>query len=378
MTPNILIVGAGIAGLTLAQALKQKSVAFDLVERAPEPAPVGAGLSLTVNATRLLDDLGFAEAIRARGHISEMGWIRSQRGNALQRLDLSALQPYGVSVALHRAELHDLLSQDLDVGYGQEVQGLEWRPGRVQVQLPGEKREYALVIAADGLRSRVRASLPGAPRPVYSGYTSWRFVTPNTPALTDPTEFWGTGRRIGLIPIGGGQLYVFATLNQPAGQVVAEAGRAPLLRKLFQSFPAPVGAVLEILNADSGVIQTDIYELRTHLWRAPNMALIGDAAHAMTPNLGQGAGMGIEDAVVLAQCLDRYGNSPEALATYEQVRQERASAIATQSRWLGVMGQLEANLLIHLRNEAMRRTPQAVTQKNVWNMMVTRAPVLKG
>lgn len=377
MTPDILIVGAGIAGLTLAQALRQKGIVFDLVERAPRPAPVGAGLSLTVNATRLLDALGFAGDIRARGHISETGWIRSQQGDVLQRLDLRALQPYGVSVALHRAELHGILSQGLVISYGQAVQKVEWRHGRVRVQLPSGQREYPLVIAADGLRSRVRASLPGSPRPAYSGYTSWRFVTSNVTALSNPTEYWGSGRRIGLVPVGGRQLYVFATLNQPAGQMMPEERRIGLLRELFQGFPAQVGAVLDTLPNDSTIIQTDIHELRTHLWRAPNTALIGDAAHAMTPNLGQGAGMGIEDAVVLAQCLERFGLSPEALAIYEQLRRGRVRDVATQSRWLGIAGQLEAGPLLTLRDEVMKKMPQATVQRNVWKMIVAEAPVLK-
>ena len=111
MTPSILIVGAGIGGLTLAQSLKRQGLPFDLVERAAWPAPVGAGLSLTINATRLLDALGFGDELRARGHPYQAGWIRNERGEVLQHLDLCPLQPYGVSVALHRAELHKLLSR---------------------------------------------------------------------------------------------------------------------------------------------------------------------------------------------------------------------------------------------------------------------------
>ena len=240
---------------------------------------------------------------------------------------------------------------------------------QVKVSFQGGTASYDLVVAADGLHSRVRQGQPGAVHSVYSGYTSWRYIQPDPLGLAEPVEYWGAGRRIGLVPIGQGQLYVFATLNSP-----------PLVKRpgfpweLFRDYPAPVRQVMNSMPADTGVIQTDIRELKTHVWRSSRVAFLGDAAHGMTPNLGQGAGTSIEDAVVLAECLHQRGITGEALALYQEVRQRRVQGTATQSRWLGRLGQLENPILLRLRDWFLGQTPASVTQRNALKVLIQDAP----
>lgn len=369
MTPSILIVGAGIGGLTLAHCLSKRGIEFELVERAAQGGPVGAGISLTINAVRLLDGLGIGETLRKSGHCYQAGWVRNDRDAVLQHLDLRPLSKYGEAIALHRAELHAGLAQGLSPRYGTEVTSLRAVGEHVEVTIQGKPQDYDLVVAADGLHSRVRRCVAGSIVPTYSGYTSWRCVQPDPLGLTEPVEYWGAGRRLGLVPIGKGQLYVFATFNSP-----------PLVKRpgfptaLFETFPAPVRQVMANMPPVTKVIQTDINELKTHVWRRPNVAFLGDAAHGMTPNLGQGAGMAIEDAVVLAECLYRRGVTGEALRLYEEVRQQRVQTVARQSRLLGLVGQLAAPPLTQLRDWALGQAPTTATQRNTRQLMLLDAP----
>lgn len=369
MTPRILIVGAGIGGLTLACCLQKRGIEFELVERSARMGAAGAGLSLTINAVRLLDGLGLGEPLRARGHRSQGGWIRNDRSAVLQHLDLRPLSDYGEAVALQRADLHALLSEGLEIRYGAEVDSVRSLRHRAGVSLGGEQHEYDLIVAADGLHSSVRRAVAPNIRPSYSGYTSWRCVLPDPLKLAEPVEYWGAGRRVGLVPVGQGRLYVFATLNSPPLVRQPEFPRA-----LYEDFPAEVRQVMARLTPETKVIQTDISELKTPLWRRPQVAFLGDAAHGMTPNLGQGAGMAIEDAVVLAECLYRRGVNGDALRLYEQVRRQRVQRIASQSRLLGRLGQLEAPALLRVRDWLLRQTPAAVMERNARQLMLLGAP----
>lgn len=369
MTPRILIVGAGIGGLTLAQCFQKRNINFDLVERRQQTGPLGAGLSLTINATRLLEALGLGEELRRLGCVYQSGWIRNDQDTVLQHLDLRSLSRYGEAVAIHRADLHHVLAHGLQPQYGREVTDLSVSDDDVEVAFQGERASYDLVVAADGLHSSVRKSQSGTVSSVYSGYTSWRYTQPDPLGLSDPVEYWGAGRRLGLVPIGQGQLYVFATLNSPP---LVERPGFPWV--LFRDYPAPVRQVMNSMPVETNVIQTDIRELTTHVWHSPRVAFLGDSAHGMTPNLGQGAGTSIEDAVVLAECIYQHGITEAAQTLYREVRQRRVEGISAQSRWLGHLGQIEHPLLLRLRDWTLSHTPTSVTQRNALKVMIQDAP----
>ena len=222
----------------------------------------------------------------------------------------------------------------------------------------GTQARGEALIGADGLHSVVRAQLHGPSDPVYAGYTAWRAVIPfdGTPGVQDrltPGETWGKGARFGQVPLRGGQVYWFATRNAPPGSR-GPAGEKAELRQIFRGWHAPIEELIEN-TPDDRILRNDIYDRPVlNAWGRGRVTLLGDAAHPMTPNLGQGACQALEDAVVLARCLGQSGEAGPALRQYEQLRIPRANSLVRQSRQLGKVGQWENPVAIWLREIFLR------------------------
>ena len=215
----------------------------------------------------------------------------------------------------------------------------------------GESRAD-LVVGADGIHSRTRASIwPEAPSPRYVGYTAWRMITRPVP-VGDSSESWGSGARFGYAPLPDGRIYCFATANAPEG---ATDGGLSGLRCRFSGWHEPIPALLDAADQDA-VLHDDLYELPPlKSYTSGKVVLIGDAAHAMTPNLGQGAGQALEDAVVLAQTLDGGGG----LDAYDRRRRPRTQMIALRAHRVGVAAQCASPGAVALRNAALRLLPRS-------------------
>ncbi|MGI5520640.1 FAD-dependent oxidoreductase [Micromonospora sp. CA-259024] len=364
---HAVVVGAGIGGLSAALALHRRGWRVTVLERAAELREVGAGLTLMANALRGLDALGLGPAVRRGGHAEAPGGIRDRRGRWLSRVDGAELtrQLGTTAVGVHRAMLHRALREALPASSlrtDAEVEHVESGPGRAEVHYRGHAGSQTvtadLVVAADGLRSRIRAQLwPQHPAPAYAGSTAWRAAI----AFPDPVPVaisWGPGAEFGMVPLGGGQVYWYGALNAPPG------GHAPdelaALRERFGDWHDPVPALLAA-TPPGVVLRNDIYHLAVPLpsYVRGRVALLGDAAHAMTPNLGQGAGQAIEDAVVLgAVCADGAEGLPAALAAYDEQRRPRSQAIARAAFNAGRYGQQLRNpVAVALRDTALRLTP---------------------
>ena len=375
---RVLIVGGGIGGLSLAAMLAGRGVEVDLVERAPRFGAVGAGLMLGVNAMRALDDAGCAEEVRRLGHVLDRGLITDARGRVLA--DLSGLgASYGSSVAIHRARLHEAIASQLDgarVFMDTSVARLEPSPDGVDAELTdGRTSRYGLVVGADGIRSTVRAMVAPGNDPRYAGYTSWRFVVPYEAELPVTTEMWGNGRRFGVVPIGSGETYCFATANTPAGERDPDDAVGHFRRR-FADFGGQVPEILRLLDDAAPLIRTDIDEVLLDRWVYGRVVLVGDAAHAMTPNLGQGAAMAIEDAYVLSRLLASDRSVDDALAEYERVRAPRVRAIADQARSLGRIGQWSSPIACRLRNLVVSLTPASTQRTRMERLLLDSAPAL--
>lgn len=366
MTARVLVVGAGIGGLGLAQALRRADADVMLIEKAAAFQPVGAGLILSVNALRVMKGLGLAGEALAAGQALQAAHLTTADGRPLQTVGYAA---YGGAVALHRAALQALLARGVQdrVRFGVTLHALRQDAGGVDVTFSdGTTGRYDLVVGADGLHSDVRRRTFGARPARYAGYTSWRFVVPGPPELpvTEAVELWGRGCRLGLVPIGGGQVYGYVTANAPEGQRELPDGRAARLMERCAGFGGSAPAVLEQMQPDTLVIHTDIHEVRLPSWVQGRVALLGDAAHAMTPNLGQGAAMGLEDAWVLARALRSRLDLPAALRQYEALRQRRVAEVQGASRLVGRAGQLESGALRAARDAVMRLTPPAAAHRS--------------
>lgn len=355
----MLISGAGIGGLTLAASLRQRGIAYTLLERVPAFAPVGAGIVLSVNAMRVMRSLGLQDALVDRGYVVGRMLITDQYGDAMSGADAAELRAdFGPTVAIHRAALHDVL---LDAAGGHvtldaEVADVIERPDGIHVRTTkGIEYQSDFLVGADGIRSRVRQQCFGGGQLVYAGYTNWRFVVDAPTPQRDLFEMWGRGKRFGVVPIDRTRLYCFAVADAPPGQ---PKGSVAELRARFREFGGPVPAILEQITREEQLLHDDLVEVHQPVWQKPRMVLIGDAAHASTPNLGQGAAMAIEDAMVLAEMIGTHGGaSAEALVAWETRRKPRALWVQQQSRRLGAVAQWSNPVACGLRTMIMRMAP---------------------
>ena len=368
---KVMVAGAGIGGLTAAIALRRGGVEVAVFERAAELEAVGAGLLLAANAQKALAKLGLAEAVARLGTPASAGEIRSWRGKVLASIPAAELEnKIGTpSAAVHRADLQALLAQEVGEGtlrLGAEVESFEQDESGVRVLLADGSHESAdILVGADGLRSRIRSGLFGSEEPRYAGYTAWRAVVePEEDLLPWGTGFeaWGRGARFGCAHIGDGRVYWFATANAPEGEKDGPpgslAGAEAKLLRLFSGWHRPVADLVDAAE-ESTILRTDIYDREPlgERWGEGRVTLLGDAAHPMTPNLGQGACQAIEDAVVLARCLGERGATAESLRSYERLRSNRVAMVVRRSRRVGMVGQVKNPALCWLRDRALAMIP---------------------
>ncbi|MEU9831966.1 FAD-dependent oxidoreductase [Streptosporangium sp. NPDC048047] len=380
---HAVVVGAGIGGLTAAVALRRRGWEVTVFERTPSLEPVGSGLAIAANALRALDTIGAGDDVRRLSAVQGEAGVRRADGRWLMRTTEEATSArHGDSIVLlRRAELADAIAARLEPGVirlNSTVTAVDPYTGRVTVRTgDGEVTEVTadLVVAADGIRSPIRAALfPGHPGPVYSGVTSWRLLVPGGGRPGRTFESWGEGKVFGVMPLAGGTAYCYATDTVPAGGDPGdgESRRAELLR-LFGGWHDPIPALLEAAPPEL-VLRNDVHHLATplpamHLGR---VALLGDAAHAMTPNMGQGACQAIEDAVVLAHVAgdgdgpartagaagtaDGAGTAGAAgvdLAPYTAARLERTTRVTARSASICRTTRIRNPLAVRLRDTMM-------------------------
>ncbi len=368
---SIAIVGAGIGGLSCAAALQKAGFSVRVLEQAEALGEVGAGLGLWTNAVRCLESLGIPRSFWERGSRVERGEGATADGRVLTRMDVGAIAGacgFG-SYVVHRADLHAAIAKLVDpsiVSVGARCVGLEQDAEGVTLRLADGREERAsLVIGADGLRSAVRSAILGEQRPRYSGETCYRGVCDFSP--DDPhvlREVQGRGLRCAVCALGPSRVYWWATRRAPEGEVDEVLERKALLAGLFAGFAFGFPEALEATEA-SAILKNDLYDRPpVPTWSAGRVTLLGDAAHPTTPNLGQGACMAIEDAIVLTRALEAHrGAHAAAFAAYERARMPRANRIVAQSRTIGRIGSWSSPIAVALRNTIFRMTPASVTTR---------------
>jgi 2-polyprenyl-6-methoxyphenol hydroxylase-like FAD-dependent oxidoreductase len=368
---HTIIIGAGIGGLTTALALRQKGIDVDVYERSEVLTDVGAGISLWPNALKALYQLGLRPALDALSFVSMDGAVRSADGTVLSRTTSEQfILRLGLPVMVfHRAELLDVLvdaARGIPIRLGHECREVEQDAAGVTVRFAnGTHASGDALIGADGLRSvvRDRVGVPGALR--YAGYTAWRGIAPFETAGLMAGETLGCGQRFGLAPIHGNRVYWYATDNVPEGERETPAEARARLTELFATWHQPVPDLIRSTEAAS-ILRNDIYDRDpVDRWGSGRITLLGDAAHPMTPNLGQGACQAIEDALVLAHHLAGGPAVELSLRSYESERRARTSAIVAASRRVGALFQHESQLLCRVRNLAIRSTPIALSYRSL-------------
>ncbi|WP_350276419.1 FAD-dependent monooxygenase [Kribbella sp. HUAS MG21] len=364
-----LIVGAGLGGLATAIALRRRGWGITVFERAPELAEVGAGISLWPNAVRALDLLGVGDEVRAVGGIEAAAGFRDAAGRRLFRSDIAAIDElYGQTLMIRRPALLDILKAAVPsdaVTLDTEVAVTGDRP---TITYDGREHTADLVVGADGIHSTVRSRLwPTAKRPEYAGYTTWRFITPPLHLDAEASESWGRGERVGIFPLADGSIYSYLTASTPPG--ITYADDLTELRRRFGHWHDPIPAMLDSVTNDD-VLHHDIYSLPPlPSYVSGRAALIGDAAHAMTPDFGQGGGTALEDAVELAEALDANPDVESGLRDYDVRRRRRTQAIARQSGWFGVFAQASGPLTSAVRDTAARLLPARIMLRSLRPML---------
>ncbi|MFJ2767307.1 FAD-dependent monooxygenase [Streptomyces sp. NPDC087300] len=337
--PHAVVIGGGIGGLAAAIGLHSTGWRVTVLERAASLEPVGAGIGLAPNAQRALDVLGLGDRVRELAAWQGLGGMRAQSGRWLVRTSAAEAEgAYGGSlVMLHRATLVDLLVSALPEGAlrtGTSARlsdrGGTDRPAVVATD-DGDI-EADLVVGADGINSAVRDVLfPGHPRPVYAGFTAWRFVITAPDEPFAPHETWGRGGVWGTQPLKDGRVYVYATARVPEGGAAPDDEKAELTRR-FADWHDPIPAIVAAVRPGD-ILRNDVHHLVTPLatHHRGRVVLVGDAAHAMTPSLGQGGNQAIEDGVVLAHHAAAGGDLFAGLAAHSAARVPRTTAIVRRA-----------------------------------------------
>jgi 2-polyprenyl-6-methoxyphenol hydroxylase-like FAD-dependent oxidoreductase len=333
---KILIVGGGIAGLTLAAALDRQGLTAELVERDASWQVAGAGILVQGNAIRALATLDMAAPIERAGTAVDRWEFCNQGGDVLCGIDVRELwSEVGPCIGISRAELQQILLRGavaVPCRLGTSVVSLSQQAGRVSVRFTdGREDVYDLVVGADGIGSTVRSLAVNAVPLKTAGHVGWRSLVQMRPrGLTHLQFFLGDGCFFGLCPIGNGHTYGFGHVNDPLLRDQLD-GRLERLRTRFAAFEGPVPDYLASLRHDKQIHCSTIQWIDQDEWRNMRVLLIGDAAHATSPLMGQGGSLAMEDATILAEVLKTSPEPDAALAAYEARRKPRVQWVQQNS-----------------------------------------------
>lgn len=334
---RILIVGGGIAGLTLATALHRQGFRAELVERSPAWHTVGAGIAVQPNGIRVLRALGLGAAIEPVGTVIRHWAFCDQQGEVLCETDLESLWgEVGPFIGIARAKLQQVLlagAVAVPSRLSTSVLSVTQDEQRVRVGFSdGDTRDYDLVVGADGIASTVRRLTLSVEKPVYAGQMTWRSLAPIRPrGLTKLQFLLGEGCFFGLCPVGNGQTYGFGNVTEPRFHEAVQ-DRLTRLCERFAAFGEIVQDYLAALSSDEQIHCSAVEWVEHVAWYTGHVVLIGDAAHASSPMMGQGGCMAMEDACVLAEVLRDAASIESALDTYVARRRPRVEWVQQHSR----------------------------------------------
>ena len=367
--PKVLIIGGGIGGATAALALQKIGVEVEMFERAAELKEVGAGIALWNAPFRALERLGAGEKIRQSATSLRFGLFGSAAGKIFRRMDLEKIlgADYNENFIVHRADLHSAILGGIaanTVHTGYECERIEQNSDGVKAVFKNGKTATGdVLIGADGFHSVVRQTLFGESRTRYSGQTCFRGVA-DISALQPQTlaEIHGTGQRFGIAPINARRVYWFAAMNALQGEKDDPETRRDFLAGKYRDWAF---GIPEMISATpNSILRNDLVDYKPlKTWTKGRITLLGDAAHPMLPNLGQGACTAIEDGFILARLIARKGANSEALIAYEAERIGRTTRLVIQSQQFGVPLVWTNPAAVWLRDKLFEHAPKSMTEK---------------
>lgn len=348
---KVLIVGAGIGGLAAAIALSERGWATTVVDVKSANTTVGVGLNHPANALRALRDLGVYDDVLARGYVYRGIKRYTPRGDLIAIFEPESPPDVPFQVSMTRADLHDILmtaalKAGADIHLSRTWSAAEERPDGVVVTFDnGDRAAYDLMIGADGIRSPLRRRMYGDTyEPVFTGYVCWRMAAPRPTGLVHSEYFNGERAKATVIHLNPETMYLLVV--EPSENASSRADKeqfAEELRSLLDGFPGVIADVREQITADSEIHRAALEEVTLGApWYRGRTVLIGDAAHAVTPHLAQGAGMAMEDALVLADELERNSDIDMALANFMDRRQPRVTFVQDHAHEI-LMNEMESD-----------------------------------
>jgi 2-polyprenyl-6-methoxyphenol hydroxylase-like FAD-dependent oxidoreductase len=369
VTQQILVVGAGIAGLASAVALQRCGFDVDVVEERTDTSS-GAGISIWPNALAALDEIGLGDAVRDAGGRITAGAVRWRDGSWLrhpspQRLVKALGEPL---VVIRRSALTAILAgalRDGSLRSGVSVRELVTTADGVRVMLSDSTtRDATAVVGADGTRSVVARHLNGALTDSYVGYTAWRGVAAYTIDPDLAGEVMGPAVEFGHVPMGRDHTYWFATERAPRGRVAPD-GELNYLKTKFASWTDPIPDLLAATDP-ADVLHNDLYDReQARQWSRGPVVVVGDAAHPMRPHLGQGGCQGLEDAAILARFVAGAADLSTAFARFASYRRPRVDALVRESALIGRVVNLRPAFLSGLAARASVVAPEALVTRHL-------------
>ena len=343
---RVLIAGGGIAGMALAIVLQRAGIAVDIAEIDKDWRVYGAGITITGPTLRALDRLGLLDAVVRDGYCYDVTRICDAAGNVILASRVSG-RPLGPRIpnggGILRPVLHRILSEatrasGASVRLGVSVAAIEQTDDAASVTFTdGTNAAYDLAVGADGINSQTRAMLfPDAPRPVFTGQGCWRAVVPRPADIDCAHVYVGGPVKAGITPVSQDEMYLFLLQHVPDNPRMPEERWPALLGEQLRGFGGPLGAVRDNLGASARINYRPLEKLMLPPpWHCGRVVLIGDAAHATTPHLASGAGLAVEDALVLGECLTSDLAIGDALRRFVGRRYERSRMVVENSVRLG-------------------------------------------
>lgn len=345
MTRKGLIVGGGIAGMSAAIMLRQAGIAVELIDVAKEWKMVGAGLTISASTLRAFQKIGILDEVRRQGHTHPGIQVCDINGKPLHKVVSPPLPDAKVpgAAGVLRPVLHGILAArlrelEVPITLGQTLSALRDTGEGVETRWSdGSERRYDFVVGSDGLFSGVRRLLfPQAAPPVFAGQACWRLVIPRPPEIDQRHFFLGGPVKVGLTPVSREEMYLFLLEHIPSNPWRDPATQHLELKRLLEGFGGILASIREALSPQSRILYRPLEgHLLRHDWFAGNTILIGDAAHATTPQLASGAGMAAEDGIVLAEELAKGDACAQAYARFMARRYERCRLVVENSLEIG-------------------------------------------
>lgn len=363
---KIAIIGGGIGGLATAVALHKIGIKAHIYEQAKAFKPLGAGIGIGSNAMLALRQIGVADDIIKAGMPLHEQRFLNDKLEIMNTIDFTLLKKrFGEeNIAIQRADLHEALFQSVDAGYihfNKQVKDMKQLKDEVVLTFQhGETISYDYVVAADGIHSTIRQKLLPNSQPRFANYTCWRGTSPNKGDVQShiSSEAWSKQGRFGWAPLYNGDVYWFACVNSKPNDEYYQSLDKHGVANLFSHYPDPIERVLRETE-DASFLHHDLYDikpLRSFVYG--RIVLLGDAAHATTPNMGQGAGQAIEDAYELMLAIEQEVSLQAAFARYDARRIKKTSKVIKRSRQIGWAAQWDQPLLVNFRNAVFPYVPE--------------------